>query len=68
MTKKQLGADVRLIGTKLQIANLLAAFTAKGFTWQSNEYFYPRIGQPDFFSYYLENFESASQCKNSIEE
>jgi hypothetical protein len=68
MTKKQLGADVRLIGTKLQIANLLAAFTAKGFTWQSNEYFYPRIGQPDFFSYYLENLEPITQGKSSVKE
>jgi len=68
MAKKQQGADIRLVGTKLQICNLLAAFAAKGFTWQSNEHFYPRIGQPDFFSYYLENLESVSQDKSSLKE
>jgi hypothetical protein len=66
MTKKQQGADIRVVGTKSQIDNLLAAFTAKGFTWQSNEHFYPRIGQPNFFSYYLENLESVAQGKSSV--
>jgi hypothetical protein len=61
MAKKQRGADIRLVGTKLQICNLLAALTAKGFTWQSNEHFYPRIGQQGFFSYYLENFVEAEE-------
>jgi hypothetical protein len=64
MAKKQQGADIRIVGTKLQISDLLAAFTAKGFTWQSNEYFYPRIGQPDLFSYYLEKLEFVPQRKS----
>jgi hypothetical protein len=67
MAKKK-GADIRVVGTKAQISDLLAAFTAKGFTWQSNEHFYPRIGQPDFFSYYLENLESVAQGKSSVRE
>jgi hypothetical protein len=61
MAKKQQGADIRVVGTKAQISGLLAALSTKGFTWQSNEHFYPRIGQPDFFSYYLENLESVAQ-------
>jgi hypothetical protein len=68
MTKKQQGADIRIVGTKPQIDNLLVAFKTKGFTWQSNEYFYPRIGQPSFFSYYLENLESVAQDKSSLKE
>ncbi|MEG4630946.1 hypothetical protein QUB56_15275 [Microcoleus sp. AR_TQ3_B6] len=61
MAKKQQAADIRVVGSKSQISDLLASFTAKGFTWQSNEHFYPRIGQPDFFSYYLENLECVPQ-------
>jgi hypothetical protein len=64
MAKKQQGADIRIVGTKSQISDLLAVFTAKGFTWQSNEHFYPRIGQPDFFSYYLEKLEFVPQRKS----
>jgi hypothetical protein len=65
---KQRGADIRIVGTKSQISNLLAAFSAHGFAWQSNEHFYPRIGQPEFFSYYLENLESVAQEKSSLKE
>jgi hypothetical protein len=65
---KQRGADIRIVGTKSQISNLLAAFSANGFAWQSNEHFYPRIGQPEFFSYYLENLEPAAQDKSSLKE
>ena len=63
MTKiaKQRGADIRIVGTKSQISNLLAAFSAKGFAWHSNKHFYPRIGQQGFFSYYLENLECLPQ-------
>jgi hypothetical protein len=60
MAKKQ-GADIRVVGTKSQISDLLATFTDKGFTWQSNDHFYPRIGQPSFFSYYLENLECTTR-------
>jgi hypothetical protein len=66
MAKKQQGADIRIVGTKPQIDNLLVAFKTKGFTWQSNEHFYPRIGQPGFFSYYLENLESVAQDKGLL--
>ena len=68
MAKKQQGADIRVVGTKPQIDNLLAAFTARGFTWQSNEHFYPRIGQPNFFSYYMENLEPMTQDKSLAKE
>jgi hypothetical protein len=70
MTKiaKQRGADIRIVGTRLQIANLLAAFNAKGFAWDSNEHFYPRIGQQGFFSYYIENLEAIAQDKSSVKE
>jgi hypothetical protein len=66
MTKiaKQRGADIRIVGTRLQIANLLAAFSAKDFTWDSNKHFYPRIDQPGFFSYYLEKLEFVPQRKS----
>lgn len=57
MAKKQAGASIRIVGSKAEIHDILAAFSEKGFIWRSNEYFYPRIGQPDFFSYYLEDFE-----------
>jgi hypothetical protein len=70
MTKiaKQRGADIRIVGTRLQIANLLTAFSAKGFAWDSNEHFYPRIGQQGFFSYYIENLEPIAQDKSSVRE
>jgi len=60
---KQRGADIKIVGTKSQINNLLAAFSANGFAWRSNEYFYPRIGQQGFFSYYLENLECVPQLE-----
>lgn len=65
---KKRGADVRIVGTKSQISNLLSAFSANGFAWQSNEYFYPRIGQQGFFSYYIENLEATAQDKSSVRE
>jgi hypothetical protein len=70
MTKiaKQQGADIRIIGTRLQITNLLAALSAKGFTWNSNKHFYPRIGQLGFFSYYIENLELMAKEKSLLEE
>jgi hypothetical protein len=70
MTKiaKQRGADIRIVGTRLQIDQLLAALSAKGFAWQSNEHFYPRIGQQGFFSYYIENLEAIAQDKSSVNE
>jgi len=70
MTKiaKQRGADIRIIGTKSQISNLLAALSTKGFAWASNEHFYPRVGQPAFFSYYIENLEAVAQDKSSVNE
>lgn len=61
VAKKRQGAKIRVVGTKAEISGILAAFRGEGFTWQSNEHFYPRIGQPDFYSYYLEDFEYAPQ-------
>lgn len=54
-------ASMRIVGTKAEIAGILAAFSDRGFSWRSNEYFYPRIGQPDFYSYYVEDFEHVPQ-------
>jgi len=70
MTKiaKQQGADIRIVGTKSQISNLLAAFGANGFAWNSNKHFYLRIGQQGFYAYYLENLEYVSQCKGAGDE
>lgn len=51
------GANIRVVGTKVEIYGILAAFKGEGFTWRSNEYFYPRIGQIGFYTYYLEDFE-----------
>lgn len=61
MAKRQAGASIRIIGTKAEIHGILAAFREKGFTWRSNEHFYPRINQPELYSYYLENFEFTPQ-------
>lgn len=60
MAKEQAGASIRIVGTKAEIDAILTAFREKGFTWRSNEYFYPRIGQPDFYSYYVEYFRIAN--------
>lgn len=65
---KQRGANIRIVGTKSQISNLLAAFSAKGFAWESNEHFYPRIGQQGSFSYYIENLEAIGQDKSPVKE
>lgn len=54
---RQGGANIRIVGTKDEICGILAAFKGEGCTWRSNEYFYPRIGQPDLYSYYLEGFK-----------
>jgi hypothetical protein len=67
-TKKPKEAAIRIVGTKSQISDLLTAFSEKDFTWESNEHFYARRDEPGLYSYYLENFECASQCKNSIGE
>jgi hypothetical protein len=53
--KRRQGANIRVVGTKAEIADILTALSDKGFTWRSNECFYPRIGEPDLYSYYLEN-------------
>jgi hypothetical protein len=53
---KNEGAKIRIIGSKPQILTLLASLT-RGFVWRSNEYFYPRIDEPGFYSYYLEDFQ-----------
>lgn len=58
--KRQRVTAIRIVGTKAEIFGILAAFAGTGFTWRSNEYFYPRINQPDFYSYYLEDFEYVS--------
>lgn len=55
--RKRRGANIRVVGTKAEICGILATFKSEGFTWRSNEHLYPRIGQPDFYSYYLEDFE-----------
>jgi len=70
MTKiaRQRGANIRIVGTRLQIDHLLAALSARGFAWNSNEYFYPRREQQGFFSYYIENLEATAQDKSSVNE
>jgi hypothetical protein len=67
-TKKPKEAAIRIVGTKSQISDLLTAFSEKSFSWESNEHFYARRDEPGLYSYYLENFKSASQCENSIGE
>jgi hypothetical protein len=57
MAKQPKGAAIRIVGSRVEISGILAAFATKGFTWQSNEHFYPRRDQQGFFSYYLENFK-----------
>ncbi|MEG3900189.1 MULTISPECIES: hypothetical protein [unclassified Microcoleus] len=57
--KRRHGASVRIVGSKTEISDILATFGDKGFIWRSNEHFYPRINQPDFYSYYLEDFDYA---------
>jgi hypothetical protein len=65
---KQQGADIRIVGTRLQIDSLLTALSAKGFTWDSNKHFYPRIGQQGFFSYYIENLEVIAQNQSPLKD
>jgi len=55
--RKQRGTKIRIVGAKEEIVKVLAALTCQGFTWKSNEHFYPRIDELGFYSYYLENFE-----------
>ena len=66
MAKKQQRAAIRIVGTKPQISDILTALSNKGFAWQSNEHFYARREEPDVYSYYLENFERASQTATGI--
>lgn len=68
MAKKQKGVAIRIVGTEPKILEILAGFSAKGFTWQSNEHFYARRDEPGSYSYYLENFECVEQCKGPVEE
>jgi|GEM_PF-3193172 len=66
MGKKQKGVAIRIVGTKPEILDILAEFSAKGFVWRSNEHFYARREEPDVYSYYLENFEHAPQATTGI--
>ena len=61
---KRQGVNIRLVGTRAEICGTLATFKGQGYVWRSNEYFYPRIGQPDFYSYYLEDFFKISKNYN----
>jgi len=61
--KQERGTKIRIIGTRLEIEAALAAFSYRDFVWESNEYFYPKIDQPNFYSYYVENFEYAPHLK-----
>ena len=56
MKNKNEGAKIRIVGSKPQILTLLNALT-RDFVWRSNKYFYPRIDEPGFYSYYLEDFQ-----------
>ena len=56
MKNKNEGAKIRIVGSKPQILTLLNALT-EDFVWRSNKYFYPRIDEPGFYSYYLEDFQ-----------
>jgi hypothetical protein len=56
IVRKQRGANIRIVGTKPQILAVLGVLT-RDFTWQSNKHFYPRIDEPGFYSYYLEDFQ-----------
>lgn len=65
MKKEERGTKIRITGTMPEIKVTLAGFSYRDFVWQSNEYFYPRLDKPGFFSYYLENFEYAPHLKKS---
>jgi hypothetical protein len=56
VVRKQSGANIRIVGTKPQIFAVLTSL-ARDFVWRSNKYFYPRIDEPGFYSYYLEDFQ-----------
>ena len=55
MSKKAGGSAIRLIGSREQIQFILSSFEGK-FAWRASGHFYPRIGQPGFYSYYLDDF------------
>jgi hypothetical protein len=65
--KKERGINLRLVGTKPQITATLRAL-ATSFQWKSNQHFYPRIGEPGFYSYYLENFEFVVPPSSSVKD
>jgi hypothetical protein len=64
--KRKQGAKIRIVGTNEEILRILAALTCQGFVWKSNEHFYPRIDEPGFYSYYLEDFEPPQKASTTV--
>lgn len=52
--------DVRLVGTKSEIEGLLSILNQAGVEWKTSGHFYPRIGELDRFSYYLDGVKTAT--------
>ena len=64
--RKQRGTKIRIVGAKEEIVKVLVALTCQGFVWKSNEHFYPRIDEPGFYSYYLEDFEPPQKASTTV--
>lgn len=46
--------QVRIVGTKAEIERLVTVLGDAGVEWETSGHFYPRIGEPYRFSYYLD--------------
>ena len=70
MKNQKQGSNIRIVGTKQDILRILATLSCQGFVWESNEHFYSRIGEPGFYSYYLEYFQPTvfAACQNLANE
>ncbi len=53
---------VRLVGTRSEIEELLAILSGVGVAWRASGHFYPRIGEPNRFSYYLDGVQAPPEA------
>ena len=52
--------SVRFTGSKEEIEQVLTALKTQGYTWEANSKYYPQRDESNKFSYYLNNFVSAT--------
>lgn len=53
--------QIRIVGTRPELERLVTVLSDAGIEWATSGHFYPRIGEPNRFSYYLDRVQAPSQ-------